>query len=102
MTPLVDQLQPFCYGHESGDGGAAALAMLGHVRRAWPDVPEVEIAPDPDDDRDAEELALGVVGDVGRVAGILASAADLEKELAWARANLICDLECYANAVGAA
>jgi hypothetical protein len=99
MVPLVDQLQPFCCGHEAADGGAAAGAMLGHVRRLWPDIPQVDVAADPADDRDAEELALSVVRDVGDVAGILLSARNLEKELAWTRANLIHDLECYARLV---
>ncbi len=99
MTPLVDQLQPFCCGHEAGDAGAAAAAMLGHVRRAWPDIPEVEIQPDGSGGHDAEELALRVVRDVGEVADILLSA-EPEERLAWSRANLIVDLERYAAVVG--
>jgi hypothetical protein len=102
LAPLVDQLQPFWLGHEAGDGGSAAAAMIGHVRRAWPDIPEVDVRTDPADERDADELALCVVRDVGEVAGILVSAVDLGKELAWARANLIRDLECYTDAVGVA
>jgi hypothetical protein len=102
LAPLVDQLQPFWLGHEAGDGGSAAAAMIGHVRSAWPDIPQVDVRADPADERDADALALGVVRDVGEVAGILVSAIDLGKELAWARANLIGDLERYATAVGAA
>lgn len=98
MAPLIDQLQPFCCGHEAGDGGAAAAAMLGHVRRAWPEIPEVQVPMDAGDRRDAEEIALCVVRDVGEVADILLSDGPDEK-LAWSRANLIIDLERYATTV---
>jgi hypothetical protein len=98
MAPLIDQLQPFCCGHEAGDGGAAAAAMLGHVKRAWPDLPPVDVAPQADDKRDAEELALCVVRDVGEVADILLSS-DPDERLGWSRANLIVDLERYAVVV---
>jgi hypothetical protein len=99
MAPLVDQLQPFWWGHEAGDGGAAAAAMLGHVRRAWPDIGEVEVTADEGEERSADELALGIVRDVGEVARILISAPGVAEELAWARANLISDLERYATLV---
>jgi hypothetical protein len=99
MAPLIDQLQPFCCGHEAGDGGAAAAAMLGHVRRAWPEIPHVDVVANASDKRGAEELALSVVRDVGEVAGLLISASDLENDLAWARANLVHDLEHYTTVI---
>lgn len=95
LTPLVNQLQGFCRGHEDGDCGVAAAEMLACLRQVWPDIPDVALPSVPDDDRQAEQLALAVVHDVGEMAGILLTKNDPDEELAWSRANLILDLERY-------
>jgi hypothetical protein len=100
IAPLVDQLQRFCWGHEDDDHGAAAAEMLAFLGDAWPDVPEVVLSLDRDDDRDAEELALEIVRGVGEVGGILLTT-DPGEKLAWSRANLIVELEHYTAAVKA-
>jgi hypothetical protein len=98
MTPLVDQLQQFCLGHEQRDGGAAGAEMLAHLRQDWPEIADVSMQADPEDGRDSEELALSIIRDVGEVADILLSS-DPEERLAWSRANLIVDLERYAVSI---
>jgi hypothetical protein len=100
MTPLVSELAHLCQLHEAGDPDAAA-GMLAHLREDWTDVPAVELPAVSDRERDAEELALIIVGDVGEVAEILLARDDAERTLGWARANLIVDLERYAEVVGA-
>jgi hypothetical protein len=95
MTPLVDQLHQFCLGHEQRDRGAAAEEMLAYLRHGWLETLEASVKADPGDDRDPEELALGIVRDVGEVAGVLLGADDQGPALAWSRANLIFDLERY-------
>jgi hypothetical protein len=100
MTPLVDQLQQFCLGHEQWDGGTAAAEMLAYLQHDWAGIPQVSVEADPGDDRRAEELALGVVRNVGEVAAILLATDDSDERLGWARANLIGDLERYLTAVG--
>jgi hypothetical protein len=102
MTPLVSELQEFCERHAEGDRDAAAAGMLAHLRHDWdgvglPDLPPLEEG----SGREAEELALEIVRDVGEVAGILLEASDQDERLAWARANLISGVERYAVAVSA-
>jgi hypothetical protein len=94
IAPLVDQLQRFCRGHEEDDHGVAAREMLAFLGDEWPDVEEVVLTVDRDDDRDAEELALEIVRGVGEVGGILLTT-DPGDKLAWSRANLIIELERY-------
>lgn len=95
IAPLVDQLQQFCLGHEEGDAGTAATDMIGYLRDAWPEIPAASLAVERDG-RDAEELALGIIRDVGEVAAVLLGGRDPDQDLAWSRANLIFDLERYA------
>lgn len=100
MTPLVSELQHFCQRHEEGKRGGAGAGMLAHLRQDWADVPAAELPPPGDDERDPEELALMIVRDVGEVADILLGAGDdVDQRLGWSRANLVVDLERYANAV---
>jgi hypothetical protein len=99
ITPLVNQLQRFCRGHEAGDGGFAAAQMLADVRDLWPDVAEQEVSHDPDTEKDPEVLALHIVRDVGETAGRLIES-DPREVLGWSRANLIFDLERYLEAIG--
>ena len=100
LTPLVDHLARFCRGHDRADGGGASLAMLAALDEIWPDVPKVSVRSDPGDERGAEELVLAIIGDVGDLAWILGCGVDPAAELAWARANLIFDLERYRIVVG--
>jgi hypothetical protein len=102
VAPLVDQLGRFCKGHEGADRGEAAAAVLAELRSVWPEVPQVRLAADPGERPGAEELALGVVRDVGEVAGVLLATGDPEERLAWARANLVADLKRYMTAVSRA
>jgi hypothetical protein len=95
MAALVDQLRRFCEGHQRADLGVAAREMLADLRSAWPEVSDLSLEMDPDDHRDAEEVALGIVRDVGEVAGVFVTARDPGRRLAWAKANLIHDLERY-------
>jgi hypothetical protein len=91
LAPLTDQLQRFVRAHERGEGGAAAGEMLAALRDTRPLLSGGYLMADPDDGRDGEELALGIIRDVGEIADRLTRSDDL----AWARANLICDLERY-------
>jgi hypothetical protein len=101
VTPLVSELQHFCQRHEEGERGGAAAGMLAHLRHDWADLPVVDLPPVIDRDRDAEELALIIIRDVGEVADILLAGDVGEARLGWARANLILDLERYWVLAGA-
>jgi hypothetical protein len=100
IGPLIDELRPFCIGHELGDGGLAATQMLRQVRELWPEVPALLISSDHDSETDPEVLALRIVADVGGVAERLLRL-EPQEELGWARANLIVDLDHYLDAVAA-
>jgi hypothetical protein len=95
ITPLVTELQCFCQRHEEGDAGGAAAAMLAHLHHDWIDIPLLNLPPVVDEDRDPEELAMLIVSDVGEVAEILSATDDPRERLAFARANLIVDVERY-------
>jgi hypothetical protein len=102
LAPLVDQLQRFCRGHEAGHGRAAAATMLVYLRGAWVDVPEItlQFSSDRGQEVNPESLVLALVRDVGELAGELLASDDPDQALAWARANLIVDVERYASALG--
>jgi hypothetical protein len=95
VAPLVDQAQKLCRRHLRGDGRAAGVEMLAFLRRLWSDIPEEVVPPEEADRRDAEELVLSIISDVGEVAAMLLRQSDAEQQLSWSRANLICDLERY-------
>ena len=99
ITPLVSELQSFCQHHEEGRGYCAAVGMLEHLRHDWVGVPDMVLPAPEYEDRDREELALMIVRDVGEVAAILLPDDLAEARLAWARANLITDLEQYESLV---
>jgi hypothetical protein len=99
IAKLVELLQRFCEGHQRADLGVAARGMLVDLTSGWPEVSGLSLEMDPDDDRDADELALGIVREVGEVAGVVVMASDPGRRLAWAQANLIHDLERYAALV---
>jgi hypothetical protein len=95
VARLVDELQRFCRGHVEGSGERAAGEMLAFVRDRWIEAEEVELASEPLEGLTREELALIVVRDVGELADRLLGTEDPAGPLAWARANLIVDLEHY-------
>jgi hypothetical protein len=94
IAPLIDQLKRLCRGHMSTDHGSAAGDMLAYLRLAWPEVSTITLTSDQNERRDADELALEIIRDVGEVASILLEE-DPSERLAWARANLMLDLERY-------
>lgn len=99
MVPLVEQLHRFCDGHEGGDRGLAAIAMIAYLQGAWPDAPPVALPGDRREVVDPETLGLELIRDVGELAGMLLDEADARGALGWARANLISELEGYARAI---
>jgi hypothetical protein len=101
MTPLVSELQGLCQSLEEGgrERRAAAWSMLWLLRHEWADLPVIDLPGITDEERNSGELLLIIVRDVGEVADILLTDEDVETKLAWARANLIVDLERYLLAV---
>jgi hypothetical protein len=85
IAPLVSELAHFCQLHEAGEGRGAVDGMLAHLRKDWADLPAVELPAVSGRDRDSEELALIIIGDVGEVAEILLARDDADRTLAWAR-----------------
>lgn len=98
ITPLVEQLQWLFRSHEEGDRGAAAEEMLTCLRGIWPDVREVVLDREREDSRDADQMVLEIIRDVGEIAAFLLGVGP-DKGLAWSRANLIVDLERYSMVI---
>lgn len=100
IAPLIDLLQRFCHAHRSDDP-TAGEAMIEPLRSLWPDIPHRRLDP-PDQGHhateDADSVALEIVVDVGDVARLLLTEGQPANRLAWCRANLIDDLERYAEA----
>jgi hypothetical protein len=96
VVALLDGLQGFTHAHQRGEGAAEAREMLREVHGLWAGT-EGRVGSPVDDDRDREELALAIVRAVGEVADILLAPETSKERLAWTRANLISDLECYSD-----
>jgi hypothetical protein len=100
IAPLVGELHRFCVEHESGDRAAAAAGMLAYLQGPRAEPVAMDDAPaDPGKVGDPESLALGLVRDVGELAGMLIEADDPEAALAWGRSSLIAHIKLYRAAI---
>lgn len=100
VSSLVDRLQHFCRAHLAGDGDVAAAEMLAFVRDSWIECEDISLTSEPLEGLEGDQLALGIVQDVGELAKMLLGTDDVERTLTWSRANLIADLEHYRSVVG--